>query len=121
MPVVVLGLCKGAIHDTGKNVVKICLEANGFKVIDVGKCAEPLSFALAAANNKARVVGISIPVTTSIPFIKKTITLIRKRSPKSKIVIGGCAIDEEWVSLLGVDGYAPNAESAVKLFKRLCT
>jgi len=118
-PVVVLGLVKGAIHDTGKNVLKVFLEADGFRVVDVGKCAEPKSFAHAAKKYKADFVGISIPVTTSDKFVKATISLVRRAWPKAKIIIGGCAINDEWVELVGADSYAHDAQSAVKLFRRL--
>ncbi|MDH5806830.1 MAG: B12-binding domain-containing protein [Candidatus Methanomethylicaceae archaeon] len=34
---VVLGVVRGDIHDIGKNLVKLMLEAAGFQVIDLGK------------------------------------------------------------------------------------
>ena len=118
-PVVVLGVTKGAIHAMGKNVVKIFLEANGFRVIDLGYCVEPVMFANAAKKHKAKFVGISIPVTTAGAFIKKAISLVRKKAPKARIIIGGCAINEEWAPLVGADYYAEGAEQCVKLLKRL--
>ncbi|MBD3312664.1 hypothetical protein GF352_04400 [archaeon] len=117
-PVVVLGVTKGAVHATGKNVVKVFLEAHGFRVVDIGHCVEPEAFAKAVKKHKALLVGISIPVTTAEHFIKKTIKLVRKESARAKVVIGGCAINDEWVELVGADAYAPDAISGVKVFKR---
>lgn len=118
-PVVVLGVTKGAVHATGKNVVKVFLEAYGFRVIDLGHCVEPRAFAKAVKKHEARLVGISVPVTTAEHFLKKTIKLVREESPRARVVIGGCAINDEWVKLVGADAYAPDAISGVKLFKRL--
>jgi len=115
----VLGLTKGAVHAMGKDVLKIFLEADGFRVIDVGKCAEPKSFADSARKYKADFVGISIPVTTSELFVRKTVSLVRGARPEAKIIIGGCAINEEWVELVGADYYASDAKTAVELLKRL--
>ena len=36
--VVVLGTIEGDIHDIGKSIVALMLEASGFKVYDIGGC-----------------------------------------------------------------------------------
>lgn len=116
-PIVVLGVVKGAVHALGKNVVKILLEANDFRVVDLGRCVEPQSFAKAVKKHQARLVGISVPVTTSQGFLEKTIRLVKKEG--ARVVIGGCAINDEWVKLVGADAYASSAEEGVKVFQEL--
>jgi 5-methyltetrahydrofolate--homocysteine methyltransferase len=116
-PIVVMGVVQGAIHSIGKHVVNAFLEANGFRVIDVGYCVPPIVFANAVKKHGAKVVGVSVPVTTCEKELRETIKLVHEQG--AKIVIGGCAITSEWKDLVGADGYALNAQGAVKVFKEL--
>ena len=50
---VVLGTVKGDLHEIGKNIVKLMLEATGFEVKDLGYDVDPLAFIKEAEALKA--------------------------------------------------------------------
>jgi 5-methyltetrahydrofolate--homocysteine methyltransferase len=58
--VFVIGTIFGDVHDIGKNIVKICLEGAGFRVVDLGTDVSPEAFAQACRENKADLIGISV-------------------------------------------------------------
>jgi len=42
--IVVIGVVCGDVHDIGKNLTKLFLEASGYKVVDCGKNVQPEIF-----------------------------------------------------------------------------
>jgi methanogenic corrinoid protein MtbC1/uroporphyrinogen-III decarboxylase len=70
---VVLGTIRGDLHDIGKNLVRLMLEGNGFKVVDLGVDVEPDRFAQASWENDADVIAVSSLLTTTMTEISKVI------------------------------------------------
>ena len=112
--IVVLGTIFGDVHDIGKNIVKICLEGAGFKVVDLGTDVHPEVFVQACRENKANLVGISALLSSTMLNIETAIKAIRKENTGTKIMVGGAPLTEEYAAKLGADGYAPDGYRAAQ-------
>ena len=114
---IVLGTVYGDVHDIGKNIVAAMLEANGFEVHDIGVDVSSVDFVNRARDLDADIVAISSLMTTSIPYVKDVVDLIRGNpayAGKFKILIGGGPVTQETADELGVDGYSDDAAAAVR-------
>lgn len=117
--VVVLGTVKGDLHEIGKNIVGVLLEAAGYDVVDLGMDVDAGVFAEAAAARRARVVGASALLTTTMRHQREVVARVREAGTAIKVIVGGAPVNEEWARDIGADGYAENAKEAVDLVDRL--
>lgn len=117
---VVLGTVHGDIHYIGKNLVKFMLEANGFKVHDLGEDVPPQRFVEAIHTHQPQIVGMSGLLTIVFGAIKDTIDAITSAGLRDhvKIMIGGSQIDERVRAFTGADAYGSDAMTAVNLAKQ---
>lgn len=111
---VVIATVEGDIHDIGKNIVKLLLENYGFDVIDLGKDVPAEKIADAVIKTKARLVGLSALMTTTVPFMEQAIKLLHEKAPWCKIVVGGAVLTKEYADMLGADKYAADAMETVR-------
>jgi 5-methyltetrahydrofolate--homocysteine methyltransferase len=120
---VVIGSLKGNIQGLGKDIVAATLRAAGLQVIDVGVDIHPEVFVDTAIREKAQIIGISISVEETIPFLKNLVNLLqqRKLTDTIKTVIGGQAVSEQTCRQYGIDAYAKDAWDCVKKVKQLLT
>lgn len=117
---IVIGTVKGDIHDIGKKVVSYLLEGNGFEVIDLGVDVPETTFIKAAIKHTPDVLGLSALLTTTMPHMESVIQLLQKEGLRNnvKVIIGGAAVNASFADSIGADGFAPEATSAVELFKK---
>ncbi len=116
----VLGTVAGDIHDIGKNLVRIMLEAGGFEVHDIGKDAPTEAFVEKAKEVKAGLVGASSLMTTTVAVQKEVVDSLRAAGIKVPVMVGGAAVTEDWAKEIGAV-YSTDAGSAVPLAKSLLT
>ena len=114
---IVLATVKGDIHDIGKNIVKVLLQSHGFSVVDLGKDVDPLEVVRAAKEHKTKLVGLSALMTTTIPAMKETISLLKAECPDIKVVVGGAVLSEEYKAFVGADYYAVDAMAGITIAK----
>jgi 5-methyltetrahydrofolate--homocysteine methyltransferase len=119
--IVVIGTVRGDIHDIGKNIVAVMLEAAGFEVNDVGVDVPPDRFLNKTKESKAQIVAMSALLTVTTPEQKSTIQTLEKAGIRKnvKVAVGGAAVTSEWAREIGAEGYSDNAVDAVELFKKL--
>jgi 5-methyltetrahydrofolate--homocysteine methyltransferase len=120
-PVVVLGTVKGDLHDIGKNLVAMMLEAGGFVVVDLGTNVPTDKFAQAIREHRPTVLGLSALLTTTMRQMRQTLEELRRAGVMDgvKTVIGGAPVTREFADTIGADGYASDAPGAVAEVKRL--
>lgn len=118
---VVIGTVKGDVHDIGKSLVSIMLEAAGYEVVDLGVDVPVEKFVEACEKLKPDVLAMSALLTTTAPYMKLVIEELEKRGLRSsvKVVVGGAAVTREFAREIRADGWAPNAIEAVKLINKL--
>ncbi len=111
---VILATVKGDIHDIGKNIVKVLLESYGFKVYDLGRDVSPENVLDAVKNSGCKLVGLSALMTTTVPSMEKTVSLLHSFDPDVKVMVGGAVLNEEYARNIGADKYSPDAIGAVR-------
>lgn len=116
---VVLATVKGDIHDIGKNIVKVLLENYGYTVIDLGKDVEYQAVVDAAIEHKAKLVGLSALMTTTLVSMEETIKLLRANNVDCKIVVGGAVLTADYAKKIGADFYARDAKETVDIAKKV--
>jgi len=118
---VIIGTAKGDLHDIGKNLVAMMLRGGGFEVIDLGKDVSAEKFLAAIQKHKPDIVGISALLTTTMIGITEVITALEKAGlrDKVKVMIGGAPVTQEFADEIGVEGYAPDAATAVDKAREL--
>jgi len=115
----VIGTVKGDLHDIGKNIFGMMLEAAGFEVIDLGADVPPEAFVDAVKNHKPDIVGMSALLTVTMVEMENVIKELEKAGlrDKVKVIIGGAPITEEYAKRIGADGYGKDAVVGVDICK----
>ena len=116
-----VGTVAGDIHDIGKNIVAALFEASGFEVIDLGIDVSAEKFMASIKEHQPDLVGLSALLTTTAPQQKEIIESIKKAGmrEKTKVIVGGGAITQDFADLIGADGYAATAPAGVEIAKKL--
>jgi len=111
---------KGDVHDIGKNLCNIMLEGAGFTVIDVGVNVSTDKMMAAVRQHNPPIVGMSAFLTTTMPMFKVNMETMAKEGIRDKIrvMVGGAPVTQEYATRVGADGYAPDANSTVRLAKK---
>jgi corrinoid protein of di/trimethylamine methyltransferase len=109
------------IHDIGKNIVSSMLTAAGYEVTDMGVDVPIKSIIDKAEEIGAQVICLSALLTTSMPFMKDVIEILKARGIREKyiVLVGGASVNETWSKHIGADGTARNAADAVKVVHTL--
>jgi corrinoid protein of di/trimethylamine methyltransferase len=118
---VLLGTIQGDVHDNGKNIIRIMLEANGFKVYDLGRDVPVSQFVDKVRELSPDIVGVSALMTTTMVHMPKLIEALKEAGlrGKAKVMVGGAPVLPEWAKEIGADGYGGSAMEAVEVAKRL--
>ncbi|MBP2134225.1 methanogenic corrinoid protein MtbC1 [Methanomicrobium sp. W14] len=118
---VVIGTVEGDVHDIGKNIIIALLEAEGFKVVDLGVDQPADAFIKAIQENKPDIVALSGLLTEATESMKNIVEKITEAGlrDKVKIVVGGGRTDEETMKYTGADEWSDDATSGVKKFRKL--
>lgn len=118
---VVIAAVAGDIHDIGKNLVATMLSVHGYEVIDVGVNVPPMAIIDAAQREHARFIALSALMTTSMPYQRDVMDLLREMGVRDRffVIVGGGPVTSEYARLIGADGWGVSAVSAVKVCDRL--
>lgn len=111
---IVIATVKGDIHDIGKNILKLLLENYGFSVVDLGKDVAPEKVLEAVIEHKAKIVGLSALMTTTVPFMEETVKLIHQKVKDCVVMVGGAVLTQEYADSIGADKYAKDALDGVR-------
>jgi corrinoid protein of di/trimethylamine methyltransferase len=118
---VVIGTVQGDLHDIGKNLVASMLEGGGFQVVDLGVNVSPQKFVEAAQEKEGTIVALSALLTTTMTMMKTVIDALSQAGIRSKtrVMIGGAPITQQYADEIGADGFTDNAGTAVALARKL--
>ena len=119
--IIVLGVMQGDIHDLGKNIVKIMLEAAGFTVHDLGNDTPVRQFIEKAEEVSADIIAASAILTTTMSYMPDIPAMLSELGLREKymLMLGGAPVIEQWALEIGADGYGEDAVEAVEVAKRL--
>lgn len=111
---VVIGTVEGDVHDIGKNIVKMMFDVAGFTVYDLGRDVPLDKFVEEQMRTDSDLVCLSAMMTTTMVGMKKVIDDLRAKNPNVRIMIGGAPVSQDIASKWGADGYAKDANNALK-------
>jgi dimethylamine corrinoid protein len=118
---IILGVIQGDIHDLGKNIVKIMLQASGFTVHDLGNDVPVRQFIEKAEEVGADIIAASAILTTTMSYMPDIPAMLSELDLREKymLMLGGAPVIEHWALEIGADGYGEDAVEAVEVAKRL--
>jgi 5-methyltetrahydrofolate--homocysteine methyltransferase len=118
---IVLGTIQGDLHDVGKNIVKIMLEASGFTVHDLGVDVSVRRFVEKAEEVDADIIAASAILTTTMAYMPDLTEFLVEMGVRDQylVMLGGAPVTATWAVETGADGYGENATEAVEVAKRL--
>ncbi len=111
---VVMGVVQGDVHDIGKNIVKMMFDVAGFDVHDLGRDVPMDKFVEEQLKTDSELVLLSAMMTTTMVGMKDIIAKIKEKNPKCRIMIGGAPVSEDLADKWGADGFAKDANNALK-------
>ncbi|MCL2336814.1 MAG: corrinoid protein [Firmicutes bacterium] len=111
---VVMGVVQGDVHDIGKNIVKMMFDVAGFEVHDLGRDVPLEKFVEEQLRTDSELVCLSAMMTTTMVGMQEVIQKIKAKNPNAKIMIGGAPVNEDIAGKWGADGYAKDANNALK-------
>ncbi len=116
-----IGTVQGDVHDIGKNIVVMMLEANGWEITNLGVDVSPEEFCAAVKENDFQVLGLSALLTGTMLNQRQTIEALKATGlrGKVKVAIGGAMCTQHWADQIGADCYAADAAEAVEKFRLL--
>lgn len=116
-----IGTVEGDVHDIGKNIIIMMLEANGWEVTDLGVDTSPQAFCNAVRENDFQILGLSALLTTTMPNQERTIAALKAAGLKNKvkIAVGGAPVTQQYADQIGADCYAADAAETVRKFTLL--
>ena len=118
---IVIGSLKGNVQGLGKDIVAATLRAAGFQVVNIGVDVAPEEFVKVAIRECAQIIGISISMEETIPYLRDLIGLLEREKlrHKIKVLIGGNAVSEKTRVDYEIDAYASDAQESVEKVKIL--
>ena len=118
---VVLATVEGDIHEIGKSLVGTMLTAAGFEVYDLGVNVPADKIIAKAEEVGADIVGLSALLTTTMVKQKEVIEAMDKKGMRNKtrVMVGGAPVTNDWVQKIEADGYSEDAIGAVNAAKNL--
>lgn len=116
---VVVGTVQGDLHDIGKKIVAMMMEAAGFTVVDLGVSVPPEDFIAAIKEHSPKIVGFSALLTTTMNMQWETLKQISAAGLREqvKVFVGGAPISQAWCDKVGADAYGADALVAVEKAK----
>jgi 5-methyltetrahydrofolate--homocysteine methyltransferase len=121
---VVIATVEGDIHDIGKNLVGMFLDAAGFEVIDLGVDVPAEAIVEAVRVYRPDILALSALLTVTMKRQELIIRALREAGLRDGLLVfvGGAPVTRAYCSEIGADFYetdaAMAAEYARKLFKR---
>lgn len=120
---IVIGNIEDDYHALGRKMVGIFLQADGWKVHDLGNDCTPVEFVDKAVDTRARIIGVSAMMLTNAMNIQGLRTEIDRRGLQGHIqlAVGGAIFNlrPPLIQEVGGDGTAENAFGASALMERL--
>jgi methanogenic corrinoid protein MtbC1 len=97
-------------------MVKVMMEASGFRMIDLGRDVPALRFVERAVAEKADMICLSSMMSTTMLGMGDVIKALAEEGVRGrlKVMVGGACVSAAFARHIGADGYASNAATAVK-------
>lgn len=114
-----LAATPGELHVVGLTMLRLFLEGDGWRVLDLGPGMPDADLAALAEERRPDVVGMSTALTTHLAAAREAFSALRAVRPRPLIVAGGFAYDSDarLAIDLGADAYLPDASAAADFLR----
>ena len=114
---VIIGVITGDIHDIGKNIVKLMLDAAGFTVHDLGNDVPVERFVEKARELREGVIAVSTLMSTTMPGMGRLVKALETAGIRGswKVMVGGGPLSQSFAEKIGADAYGANAMEGVRI------
>lgn len=117
---VVIATLEGDVHDLGKNILKMVLLGNGYRVVDCGKDCSLPRLVDTTQQESPLAIGISGLITPIVPLVRRVKDLLKLRSlDHVKVIAGGAALKQSTPESLNVDFVAESAFDGAKYLEQI--
>ena len=112
---ILLATVEGDVHDIGKSLVGMIMNASGYEVIDAGKDVPNAKMIELAKEHKPNIVGLSSLLATTMPAQGEFIEMAKEAGIRADfiVMVGGAPVSRDWADKIGADGYSEDASGAV--------
>ncbi len=109
-----IGTVKGDMHDIGKNLVRMMMEAKGIEIIDLGVDVDPHDYVKCAIENDCSIICCSALLTTTMPMLGEVVKAAEEAGIRDKvtIMIGGAPVNQAFADSIKADIFTENADLA---------
>jgi 5-methyltetrahydrofolate--homocysteine methyltransferase len=113
---VVIGTVKGDVHDIGKTIFSIMLQADGFEVLDLGVDVSEEVFVEAVERTKPDILAMSALLTSTISNMKSVLDALEEKGIRKniKVIVGGRPVTKEYAEQIGADEYGEDAVEGLR-------
>ncbi|MDP2806533.1 MAG: dihydropteroate synthase, partial [bacterium] len=123
---IVLATVRGDIHDIGKNLVAMILEANGFKVINLGVKQSAEQIITAVREHQPTAVGLSGLLVESVKAMTEYLEVFKAQGLSLPVICGGAALSPDYfektmIPVYPAVHYAKDAMDGLKVMQQLTT
>lgn len=117
---IIIGTIKSDFHGLGKKILKLFLEMENFRVIDLGLDVEPEKFIEAVEKNNAEYLFVSTMMLHNIIGIKRVGDLLVQKNMKGRVkfYVGGAPFNYNY-SLVEKVGADDSAEDVYELLDKI--
>jgi methanogenic corrinoid protein MtbC1 len=116
---VVIATLEGDVHDLGKNILRMVLVADGYRVVDCGKDCPVALLVDTARREEADAVCVSGLITSLIPLVRQVkSSLAAAGLPGIPVIAGGAALKMATAESLNVDLVCDSAFDAANFLAR---
>jgi len=114
---VIIGVIEGDIHDIGKNIVKLMLDAAGLTVHDLGNDVAVSAFVEKARELQSGIIAVSTLMSTTMAGMGRLIEALKNEGLRDsfKVMIGGGPLSASFARKIGADAYGANAMEGVRI------
>lgn len=112
---IVMHAPEGDIHDIGKNLVKIVLEANFYDCIDVGVDVNPDKLLSAVKEYKPMLITGHALMTTTMPGLMEAAKRLKNEGIEIPFAMGGAPVTQKYVEKIDLGIYGRTPLDAVKI------
>ncbi|MCD7877189.1 MAG: corrinoid protein [Cloacibacillus porcorum] len=112
---VLLATVEGDVHDIGKSLVGMIMNASGYNIIDAGKDVPNKKMIELVKEHKPDIEGLSSLLSTTMPAQQEFIEMAKEAGIRDqiKVIVGGAPVSRDWANKIGADGYAEDASCTV--------
>ncbi|MFH1861399.1 MAG: B12-binding domain-containing protein [bacterium] len=110
---ITIGVVDGDFHDIGKNIVKLMLEAAGFRLVDLTKNVPLEKFKASIQRDKPDIIALSTLMTTTMDTMAEFVATLQQSNPALKFMVGGAPLSADFAKEIGAHFYGKDAHEAV--------